>query len=54
MGSTVEVTIQTLEAKSDCRITTEFDYGWGCVLGFDGSNEFAEIVLSFIKGFTSE
>jgi hypothetical protein len=31
----------------------EFDFPWGSVLGFQGSNDLAEVILAYVKGITS-
>jgi len=40
------------DAKS--RMTTEFDFGWGSLLGFNGSEELAEVIYTFVRGMTTE
>jgi hypothetical protein len=32
---------------------TKFDLAWGSVLGFEASEELADIVVGFVKGFTA-
>jgi hypothetical protein len=52
IGSTIEVL-----CPYDCvdsRMMMEFDYAWGCVLGFNNSDEFAEVILAFVRGIATE
>jgi hypothetical protein len=35
-------------------MTTDFDFGWGSVLGFKGSDELAEVIFTFVRGMTTE
>jgi len=32
----------------------KFDFAWGCILGFNGSQDLAEAILAFVRGITSE
>jgi hypothetical protein len=32
----------------------EFEFAWGCVLGFNGNEELAEVIFAFVRGMTSE
>jgi hypothetical protein len=38
---------------SNCRMAVEYDFPWGCVLGFDGSGDLAEVILGYVKGIIS-
>ena len=38
---------------SNCRMAVENDFPWGCVLGFDGSGDLAEVILGYVKGIMS-
>jgi len=31
---------------------TKFDYGWGCIVGFEGNEDLAQIIIKFATGFT--
>jgi hypothetical protein len=35
-------------------MTMEFDFGWGSVLGFNGSEDLTEVIFTFVRGMTTE
>jgi hypothetical protein len=51
MGCTIEVSSPTATNR---RMTMEFDFGWGSVLGFNASDELVEIIFTFVRGMTTE
>jgi hypothetical protein len=32
----------------------EFDFAWGCILGFNVIEDLAEVILGFVRGITGE
>jgi len=37
-----------------CRMMMTFDFAWGCVLGFADKDDFADVILRYIEGITTE
>lgn len=31
----------------------EYDFHWGSILGYEGSEEFAEVILAYARGVTT-